>query len=389
MPRSPAWIESMGSSRARRISTIETLSGPCMRSGTTVTSAMSYVINCPSRMAKQSGSNSPTRTPSSRSNSCARSSGLNTGKNRPSQPLRTRSPRSEECGWTEIARPAEMSNMILKSIFANTWFCLQLASALIFNEPLLAQTAEKPKRNLLFIGQAKGYQHDAISTAMATLYNLGRSSGLWNTQLRTDCTAITRKPLKWQAKNLDAYDAIVFFTDGDLDLDASQKADLLSFVRDDGKGFIGVHSAAITFTGWPEYGEMLGGYFDGHPWGVFNAPLLVEDSTFPGMNNLAASFELQDEIYQIKDFSRKNVRVLMRLDADKLELTRKGVKRTDRDFAVIWARNYGKGRVLYNGLGHVQAVWDRPEFQKMWLEMIQWSMGLVPGDATPRPKPDK
>src|SRR5579859_5679326 len=88
-------------------------------------------------------------------------------------------------------------------------------------------------------------------------------------------------------------------------------------------------------------------------------------------------------------FPQKNVRVLLRLDADKLELTRKGVKRTDRDFAVIWARNYGKGRVLYNGLGHVQAVWDRPEFQKMWLEMIQWSMGLLPGDATPRPKPDK
>jgi hypothetical protein len=27
--------------------------------------------------------------------------------------------------------------------------------------------------------------------------------------------------------------------------------------------------------------------------------------------------------------------------------------------------------VLYNGLGHVQAVWDRPDFQKMWLEMVQ------------------
>ena len=63
---------------------------------------------------------------------------------------------------------------------------------------------------------------------MATLYNLGRSSGLWNTQLRTDCTAITKKPLKWEARNLDAYDAVVFFTDGDLDMDDSQKADLLS-----------------------------------------------------------------------------------------------------------------------------------------------------------------
>jgi uncharacterized protein len=258
-----------------------------------------------------------------------------------------------------------------------------------FSGSLFAQKAETPKRNLLFIGQAKGYQHEAISTAMVTLYNLGRSSGLWNTQLRTDCTAITKKPLKWEAKNLDAYDSVVFFTDGDLDMDASQKADLLSFVRDDGKGFIGIHSAAITFTGWPEYGEMLGGYFDGHPWGQFNAPLVVEDAKFPGMKNFPTTFTLLDEIYQIKDYSRQDVRVLLSLDADKLDLTRKGVKRTDKDFAVIWAKNYGKGRVLYNGLGHVPAVWERPDFQKMWLEMVQWSMGLIPGDATPRSKPDK
>src|SRR5438093_4346697 len=128
-----------------------------------------------------------------------------------------------------------MSKMTSKSKFATNWICPLLAGTLVCSGTLLAQTDEKPKRNLLCIGQAKGYQHEAISTAMATLYNLGRSSGLWNTQLRTDCTAITKKPLKWEAKNLDAFDAIVFFTDGDLDMDASQKADLLSFVRDDAK----------------------------------------------------------------------------------------------------------------------------------------------------------
>src|SRR5438046_5665707 len=268
------------------------------------------------------------------------------------------------------------------------WLGLLTALAISFF-PLLAQTAEKPKHNLLFIGQAKGYQHEAISTAMATFYDLGRSSGLWNTTLRTDCTAITKKPLKWEAKNLDAFDAIIFFTDGDLDMDDSQKADLLSFVRDDGKGFIGIHSAAITFTGWPEYGQMLGVYFDAHPRGQFNAPLVVEDSTFPGMNNFPATFALFDEIYQIKDFVRTNVRLLLSLDADKIDLSRENVKRADKDFAVVWAKNYGKGRVLYNGLGHVQAVWDRPDVQKMWLEMVQWSMGLIPGDATPRSKPEQ
>lgn len=242
-----------------------------------------------------------------------------------------------------------------------------------------------PPKRLLFIGQAKGYQHEAISTAMVTLYQLGRETGLWQTTLRTDCTALTKKPLKWEAKNIDAYDAIVFFTDGDLDLDDSQKADLLAFVRDDGKGFIGIHSAAITFTSWPEYGKMLGGYFDGHPWGIASAPLVVEDATFPGLGALPASFDLRDEIYQIKNFSRENSRVLVSLDASKLDLTRKGVKPTAEGFPVIWAHAYGKGRVLYNGLGHVDAVWERPDLQQMWIGLVKWSLGLVPGDATPRP----
>src|SRR6516164_5719989 len=186
-------------------------------------------------------------------------------------------------------------------------------------------TAQEKKRNLLVIGQSKGYQHESISTAMVTIYNLGRSSGQWDTFFRTDCTAITKKPLKYGAKNLNDFDAVVFFTDGDLDMDESQKADLLSFVRDDGKGFLGIHSAAITFTRWPEYGAMLGGYFDGHPWGVFDAPLIVEDPAFPGLGHLPRAFTLRDEIYQIKDFSRDRVRVLLRLDAGKVDVTRKGV----------------------------------------------------------------
>ena len=262
--------------------------------------------------------------------------------------------------------------------------------ALIFLLALCSTAlAEEKKRNLLIIGQAKGYQHDSTSSAMAMLYDLGRTSGKWNTIFKTDCTSITKKPLKWGTKNLDAYDAIAFFTDGDLDMDDSQKADLLSFVHDDGKGFIGIHSATITFTHWPEYGKMIGGYYDGHPWGIFDAPLVVEDSEFPGMKHLPAAFTMKDEIYQIKDFSREDVRVLLRLDAGKIDLTKKDIHRKDNDFAVIWAKTYGKGRVLYNGLGHVQDVWDRPDIQKMWLEMVQWSMGLLPGDATPRAKPTK
>ena len=37
-------------------------------------------------------------------------------------------------------------------------------------------------------------------------------------------------------------------------------------IKDDGKGFLGTHSATDTFYKWPEYGDMIGGYFDDHPW---------------------------------------------------------------------------------------------------------------------------
>ena len=247
----------------------------------------------------------------------------------------------------------------------------------------------RKKRQLLFVAQAKGYQHDAVSAAISTLYRLGQEGGGWEISCHTDCVPITKKPLKWGAKNLDNFDGIIFFTDGDLDLDSSQKSDLLSFVHEDGKGFLGIHSAAITFTSWPEYGQMLGGYYDEHPWGEFKAPLVVEAPEFPGLGHFPLHFSAQDEIYQIKDFSRDRARVILSLDAGKVDLTRPGVHRTDGDFAVAWAKNYGKGRVLYNGLGHTREAWERPDLQRMWKEMVLWTLGLRSGDVTPRPKAAK
>jgi hypothetical protein len=249
---------------------------------------------------------------------------------------------------------------------------------------LSAQTSARRKQ-LLAIGEQKGYRHEAVSHALATIERLGHDSGLWDTTIRTDTEALTKKKLEFNAKNLNDFDAVLFFTGGDLEMDAQQKADFLSFIHDDGKGFVGVHSATITFTSWPEYGDMIGGYFDEHPWGTFDAPVIVEDPGFPGMQQWPRSFVLHDEIYQIKDYSRDKVRVLMRLDPTKLDLKGKNVHRTDGDFAVTWAKDYGKGRVFYSSLGHVPENWDDPSLQKMYAEAIKWALGLIPADATPRP----
>ena len=248
-----------------------------------------------------------------------------------------------------------------------------------------AQSSSDHKKHILVIGEEKGYRHESVSHAMATIEKLGIQNGLWEATLRTDAEALTKKKLEYNAKNLNDFDAVVFFTGGDLAMDAQQKSDFLSFVHDDGRGFIGIHSAAITFVDWPEYGDMIGGYYDEHPWGTFEAPILVEDTTFPGMQQWPKSFVLRDEIYQMKNYSRDKVRVLMRLDSSKVDLTNKNIHRSDRDFAVTWAKMYGKGRVYYTTLGHVKDNWDQPEFQTMLTEAIRWATGMINADVTPRP----
>lgn len=248
-------------------------------------------------------------------------------------------------------------------------------------------SAQNPRKRVLAIGAVKGWQHDATSHGLATVWKLGQESGLWDTCIRTDTQLLTKKKLDLNAKNLDYFDAVLFYTTGELDMDESQKADLLNFIRQDGKGFIGVHSATDTFYTWPEYGEMIGGYFDLHPWNQFQAPILVEDPDNPIVRHFPKEFRVMDEIYQFKNYSRGRVRVLMRMDPAKLPQNVKGVKRTDGDFAIAWIRNYGMGRVFYSTLGHREDSWDRPDIQKMWTEAIKWALGLTHADATPRPLP--
>src|SRR6478752_8729949 len=126
-------------------------------------------------------------------------------------------------------------------IILQTLFISALLSTLC-----LAQSAGPQKKHLLVIGEEKGYRHDSVSHAMATIERLGRETGLWDTTLRTDTEVLTKKKLEYNAKNLNDFDAVLFFTGGVLEMSAQQKADFLSFIHEEGKGFIGVHSAAIT-----------------------------------------------------------------------------------------------------------------------------------------------
>ncbi|MGI8959096.1 MAG: ThuA domain-containing protein [Bryobacteraceae bacterium] len=246
-------------------------------------------------------------------------------------------------------------------------------------------------KHILVIGETKGWEHDSISDAMANIWKMGHDTKLWEATLRTDTELITKKNINQiknlNVKNLSYFDALVFAsTTAELDMDDSQKHDMMSFIKDDGKGFVGIHAAMDTFYKWPEYGEMIGGWFDEHPWTTFNAPIIVEDSAFPAVRHFPSAFVKRDEIYQAKAWSRDKVNVLLSLDSAKLDYNNPRVHRQDHDFAVAWSKMYGKGRVFYSTLGHTKESWDDPDIQKMYFEAVKWTLGMTEGSTASHPR---
>jgi type 1 glutamine amidotransferase len=244
-------------------------------------------------------------------------------------------------------------------------------------------------KHVLVIGQTKDWEHDSVSATMDAVYTMGKESGLWDTTMRTDTKLLTKKELVRNAKNLNYFDLLIFAsTSGELDMDASQRQDMMTFIKEDGKGFVGIHAALDTNYTWPEYGEMLGGWFDEHPWMTFEAPIVTEDPGFPAVRHFPAAFTKYDEIYQPKAWSRDKVNVILSLDSSKLNYENNPkIHRADHDFPVAWSKMYGKGRVFYSTLGHTEESWQDPDVRTMYFEAIKWALQMTEGSTASHPRP--
>jgi uncharacterized protein len=244
---------------------------------------------------------------------------------------------------------------------------------------LSVSAAASAPRRVLYVTATAGFRHtDSIEASIDVLQQLARESGAFEITQTEDLSLLT-------ADNLRNFDAVYFFTSGELPLSDQQKADLLDFVRQ-GKGFGGSHSAADCLYSWPDYGELIGGYFDGHPW-TQEAAIDVEDPESPLVAHLAPGFRFVEEFYQFREFSRDRVRVLLTLDTRSVDMSAPGINRTDGDFALAWIRNYGKGRVFYSAFGHFPESFRLPPIRTMLLQALLWLTGEIDVDAAPRSGP--
>ena len=65
----------------------------------------------------------------------------------------------------------------------------------------LGQGQNPKKKHLLVLGEEKGYRHESVSHALATIERLGEKTGLWDTTIRTDTEVLTKKKLEYNAKS--------------------------------------------------------------------------------------------------------------------------------------------------------------------------------------------
>jgi hypothetical protein len=285
--------------------------------------------------------------------------------------------------------------------------CILVLAGLLAVPAWTGCAAPQPARTkkILVLSKSSNYEHSAIhrtggqlSAAEETLKRLGESNNL-------DFT-FTKDGRLFTAENIAQYDALLFYTTGDLTekgtdgnppMTAAGKASFLEAIRQ-GKGFVGVHSATDTFhspgnrdidaarfrndgTNVDPYIQMIGGEFMIHG-GQQKARMIRADTNFPGMAAMPADFGPLEEWYTMKNFAR-DLHVILAQDTAMMDKTGGNYCYDRPPFPATWAHLYGKGRVFYTSMGHREDVWSNPVFQQVLLAGINWAVGNVNADVTP------
>jgi uncharacterized protein len=149
---------------------------------------------------------------------------------------------------------------------------------------------------------------------------------------------------------------------------ADARAGLAAHLRTGG-GVLGMHTASLCFDDWPEWGATLGGAWR---WGTSSHPPLgpvtvrVAAPEHPLVAGLG-DFAIEDEVYSHLDLA-PGLDPLLVADGQPL----------------LWARELGGGRVVYDALGHHPPSYEVPAHREIVRRAIAWA-ATVPQPTGARP----
>jgi type 1 glutamine amidotransferase len=267
-------------------------------------------------------------------------------------------------------------------------------------------TQAPSRKKVLFLTHAALYKHTSLGPAEKSVTEWGKTGGFDVTTVegyKQDSDKIDLSFLTPQY--LAQYDGLMLMTNGNLPLTDAQKKMLVDYVKG-GKALIGTHCATLTLYDYPEFGEILGGYYLRSlvPMSLMAQGriglLKVEDQNHPATKMLGSTWPLDEEFYEfghavwdaskptenisqvgrlhiLMPFSRSRVHVLLSLDTERMDLTGLQTITRGADYPQSWTVNAGRGRTFYTTLGHRDDLWTNdPVFRAHVTGGIRWALGL-------------
>jgi len=171
-------------------------------------------------------------------------------------------------------------------------------------------------------------------------------------------------------QQLDDAQVLALFTIGETPWSGVQKEVILDRIRSGMMGFLPMHAASDACYTWPEYGQLVGARFDGHPW-TQEFTVEVIDATHPATRHLDARWRVTDEVYLFREL-RGDCHVLLRALGSDLDMNAKSARVPEIGIPLAWCFREGRGRIFYTALGHFSALYENPTFLGHVYGGLEW-----------------
>jgi uncharacterized protein len=227
-------------------------------------------------------------------------------------------------------------------------------------------------RNLILTG---GIRHDFADNADALrsqLSAVGIASELWDDidagieRLSTgDFDLVTVMALRWPMEGDAKYEP--YRAEWSYRMPRRSAEAMTQFVAGGG-GLFGLHTASLCFDDWAGWRDLLGGTWrwgqSFHPKrGAVSIQLTLEPHDITAG---LSEFIIEDEIFSDLDLAPETVPLMQATP-----LKAKG----DRAQPVLWAKAIGRGRSVYNALGHDRASLEHPIHHRLLQRCALWAGG--------------
>ena len=262
---------------------------------------------------------------------------------------------------------------------------------------------------VLVFHHALGFVHRSIPAAVQAIVDLGERHGFG--------VDTTDDPDRFEVLvTARGHQVVVFVhTSGNVLPERSQRRALEGHLANGG-GFFGIHAASCMGdvpTDWPWYRDLVGASFKGHTiarlyaddpvvqrprityggpyadappdadrwddaiamWSCEPAVVHVEDQECPAIDGIADGDVLVDEWYGFHDNPRPRVNVVATVDESTYE---PHLGEMGEDHPIVWWREFGGGRSVYNSMGHSAAMWRNEQFLSTIVGGIDLAAGVEP-----------